>query len=283
MKKLWCAIWTPTDKEGKLLKKELLSHLEFLSQRNVDGVLVCGSTGEFLHLDLSARKELLQFVVKNTSMEVLFNISHTNPRSVIELAHFAQSFPLTGVILLPPLYYPISPPDLAAYFIEMASHTTHPFYLYNFPEHAHVKIDLETLTTVHNQVPLAGIKMSGGDLAHLKSVIDWAHNKAFTIYAGNDLLLPQSLQLGAHGAMGGLINIVPEIFTQILAGQDLTTKLAQLGKLLPKLTFPLNIAAFMEARNLPIGHPKMPISESSAVQYKNLVAEFKALLRDWKL
>lgn len=283
-KKLWCAIWTPTDRNGRLLKKELKSQLRFLADRKVEGILACGSTGQFLHLDLPTRKEVLETIIEHKGpMEVIFNISHTEPRAVEELIRFSNAFPLTGVILLPPIYYEILESDLAAYFIHMASHTKHPFYLYSYPNRTHVKIGLPTLDAVHQKIPLAGIKLSGSDLLHTKEVIDWGKGKDFTVYAGNDILLPESLRLGAYGCMGGLVNIIPEVFHRILAGEDWTKKLHQLGKLVERMTFPWTIAAFMEARDLPTGHPQMPISTRSQEQYEALIKEYRSLLNSWNM
>lgn len=288
-KKLFCALWTPTDKEGKLLKKEIREHLRFLAARKVDGILACGSTGQFLNLDLSTRKELLETVLENKgSLEVLFNISHTEPKGVIDLARFARSLPLAGVLLLPPLYYPISQPDLAAYFIQMAAHINHPLYLYNYPERTNVPIGIETLEAVSREVTLAGIKLSGGNLAHFKAVVDWGRGKTFIPYSGNDLQLPETLRLGAQGSIGGLVNAIPEISAQILEadrrGENLApweAKLGLLGKSLSRLSSPWNVAALMEARNLTVGAPKMPLSEETCRQYESLVGELRSLMDSW--
>jgi 4-hydroxy-tetrahydrodipicolinate synthase len=284
-KKLWCALWTPTDSNGHLLKKEIKAHLRFLEQNKVDGILVGGSTGEFIYLDLPTRKELLQFVLENRgSLEVIFNLSHPEPKAVKELAHFTNPLPLSGVLLLPPIFYPISQPDIAAYFIHMAPFIKHPLYLYNFPELTHATISLEAIEEICKQVPVAGIKMSGGDLAYLKSVAHWAQGKKFIAYTGNDAQLPETLQMGVQGCMGGLVNVIPELLVQALqtGGAELKPRLQQLGKILAKLNFPLNVAAFMEARHFPPGAHKMPMSPATAAEYKKSVEEFTRWLAENK-
>lgn len=285
-KKLFCALWTPTDGQGKLLKKEIVSHLHFLASHKVDGVLVGGSTGEFLYLSPSLRKELLETVLEHKGhLEVLFNLSHPDPREVESLAHFTRPLPIAGVLLLPPLYYPISPADLSAYFIHMAKHTPHPFYLYNFPERANVQITLQTIETVYNAIPLAGIKLSGGNLEHLKAVCEWGRGKKFIPYSGNDIKLFEALEYGAQGLIGGLVNVIPDILSKVIETHDLSLKekLSRLDQILKKLNFPHNVRAFMEARSFATGAPKMPLSKETEAHYSPLVQELRALLHEWHL
>lgn len=286
--KLWAALWTPTDREGKLLKKEIKAHLQFLQERGVDGVIVGGTTGEFLYLDTAMRKDLLECVCSHKgSLQIIFNISHPTPKDAKDLAHFAKRFPIEGVILLPPLYYPILPQDLTEYFLAIAPLSEKPFYLYNFPERTGVKIDLETVEAVAARTPVAGIKQSGSDFGFMISLLDLAKRKPFAVYCGMDLLLPEAMELGAEGCMGGLVNIIPEVFREVLDAyhenrkEDLAllgARLKKLRKLLDKSPFPLNVAAFMEARGLAVGAPKMPLSEGTSTRYQNLIEDFRGYL-----
>lgn len=287
---LYTAIWTPTDASGKLLKNELKAHLKFLASKGMDGVLVGGSTGEFLHLTVPTRKELLDCIHENKGkLKIVCNVSHPNPREVEELTQHANGYSLEGVILLPPLYYSIAPQDLAEYFIHMAGKSKNPFHIYSFPEYTNVSISLDTIEAVCNKVPLAGIKASGSDLSYMVDLIYLAKKRNFKVYSGKDTLLAESLLLGADGCMGGLLNAIPEIFSEVAEAsfhnrtkelQVLGSKLRSLQKPLKEILFPLNVAALMEARGLAVGTPKRPIATTTAERYQKLIQEYRLLLQN---
>lgn len=57
----------------------------------------------------------------------------------------------------------------------------------------------------------------------------------------------------------------------------------EVGKAMDRLTFPLSIAAGMEARGLKPGHPKMVVSKTSAAIHSQTVAKLRARFEEWKL
>lgn len=285
-KTIWSALWTSMDANGKLLKSEIKTHLDFLASRKVDGVLVAGSTGEFNRFDVNARKELLDWVVKNRGpLKVLFNVSHSIASEVAGLIRFANDFDLAGILLLPPSYYPLAEADLAEYFVHMGEKSKHPFYLYNFPELAGVRLSIDLIDKISKRIPLAGIKQSGGDVAHLIALIEWARGREFRVFSGNDILLPESLALGCAGCIGGLVTPIPELLVKIMDASTekemapLRSQLKNLGHHIGQLAYPLNVAALIEARGLPVGESKVPLSTATAQQYSRVVKEYKELLK----
>src|SRR5437879_5161107 len=99
------AVWTPTDADGKLLKGALRENIGAMTVAGVDSLLVLGSTGEFIHLSVDLRKEVLETALEFAgSTPVLTNISDVNPRNVAELGRHAKKCGGAGVSLLPPWF-----------------------------------------------------------------------------------------------------------------------------------------------------------------------------------
>ncbi|MBJ7449875.1 MAG: dihydrodipicolinate synthase family protein [Parachlamydiales bacterium] len=291
--KILSALWTPTDESGKLLKDDLKVNLKFLEDKGVDGLLVAGSTGEFHYLKPATRKDLLKCVIDDKgSMDVLFNVSHTDPKVVKDFINFANPLDISGITLLPPLFYPFARDDLIEYFVDMSKLIKHPFYLYTFPELVGYKLELDVIQEICKRVPVAGIKYSGADFTGLTNIMNWAHDKDFKVFSGNDILLPESLQQGVFGGIGGLVNALPELFVAIKKAvqsndnekiKSLSNQLKQLPKLLDRLKFPLNVSALMESRNLAIGSHKMPMSKTTSETYEEVVKEATELFQGWNL
>ena len=59
--------------------------------------------------------------------------------------------------------------------------------------------------------------------------------------------------------------------------------MVSVGRIVDQLTFPLNVAAGIEARGLPAGCPKMIVSEQSKALYAKIVSEMSALLNTLQL
>ena len=225
-------------------------------------------------------------------LPVMANITDIRPRAAVELGRYARSLGVKAVGLMPPMFYPVSQADQLAYFLHVAEAVDLPVMLYNFPELTGKRIDLDTIAAFADRAPMCAIKQSGGEFAYHRELIALGREKGFVVMSGSDLRLPEVFALGAAGAIGGLVNIVPELMVGIYraaveqAPGDVAALAAQMvsvGRIVDQLTFPLNVAAGIEARGLPAGCPKMIVSEQSKALYAKIVSEMSALLNTLQL
>ncbi|MGI8785524.1 MAG: dihydrodipicolinate synthase family protein [Acidobacteriota bacterium] len=290
---IFAALWTPTDADGRLLESELAALVEFLRNRRIHGVFALGSTGQFLYLEPEARKRLVDCVVQQAGpLPVVANISDIRPAVVADLGRSARASGCAAVAIMPPYFYEPPQVDLVEFFVQSGEAAGLPVLLYNFPERTGARIELETIAQVADRIPLAGIKHSGADAAYLPALIGLGREKNFVVFSGADTQIAEGMALGTAGCVGGLANIVPDLMVQIFdaarAGfPERATRAAdrvrQLGEMIDRLHFPLNVAAGMEARNLPVGQPKAICSAATLEAYRRLVADVRNLLRQWNL
>lgn len=289
---VFCALWTPTDSEGALLKRELRENIQFLQDRGIRGLLALGSTGEFLHLDLPQRKAFLECVrAEAGDLPVIANISDVRAAAMAELAHFAKLTGCAAVALLPPYFYPVAQADLVEFFARAGEAAQLPLFLYNFPERTGNRIALETVAAVAERAHLAGVKQSGAEFEYHARLVELGRAKNFVVLTGSDTRLPEAMAMGVAGCVSGLSNAVPEpiveIFEACRAGEPQRAALAiermrRIGEHVERLEFPLNVAAIMEARGRPVGHPKSCVSPATRARYQQLVAALRGLLADWE-
>lgn len=285
---IFSAQWIPTDAQGRVDRPSLAAHLEFERRAGIDGVLALGSTGEFPHFTLEERKELLTTIAELAApLPVLANVSDVRPRAAIELGRHATSLGVTAIALMPPPFFPVSQADMLAYFLHVADAVALPVMLYNFPELTGKRIELATIAAFAERAPMVAIKQSGAQFDYHRELISLGREKGFVVMSGADTRLPEAFALGAAGAIGGLVNIVPELMVQIdrvcrrgAHGDVAPTAEAmrELGRILDQLTFPLNVAAGIEARGISPGTPKAVVSPESRALYARIVAEVRALL-----
>ena len=285
---IYSAQWIPTDAAGRIDRSSLAAHIELERRAGVSGVLALGSTGEFPHFSADERKTALEIIAELAApLPVLANVSHISPRTAIDLGRHARSLGVSAVALMPPPFYPVSQADMLAYFLHVADAVGLPVMLYNFPELAGKRIELATIADFADRAPMIAIKQSGAQFDYHLDLIALGREKGFVVMSGADTRLTEAFALGAAGCIGGLVNIVPELMVRIDrvcrqgAPGDVRVDaeaMRELGRILDQLTFPLNVAAAIEARGFHPGVPKRVVSPESQALYGKIVAETGALL-----
>jgi len=283
---IFSAQWIPTDASGRVDRASLAEHLDFEKRAGISGVLALGSTGEFPHFTVDERKAVLATVAELAApLPVFANITDIRPRAAIELGRYAKSLGLPAVALMPPVFFPVSQADMLSYFLHVAEAVDLPVMLYNFPELTGKRIDLPTVAAFAERAPMVAIKQSGGEFDYHRQLIALGKEKGFVVMSGSDTRLPEVFGLGAAGCIGGLVNIVPELMVAIhricALGQPgdaaaPAAAMVELGRIIDQLTFPLNVAAGLEARGFNPGAPKSIVSPESRVIYTRIVAEMSA-------
>jgi dihydrodipicolinate synthase/N-acetylneuraminate lyase len=292
-KGILAALWLPTDPDGRLLRAELEGNLAFLKAQGIHGVLALGSTGEFPQFDLLQRQRALATVAELAApLPVIANISDIRPATVAELGRTARQLGLPAVAIMTPGFFPSSQDDILAHFLHAADASGLPTFLYNFPELTGTRIDVGTVAAFAERARMAGIKQSGREFGYHRDLIALGREKGFAVFSGSDTRLPEVFALGADGCIGGLVNIAPDLMVQIYricresAPGDLAPafeRLRQIGSIVDRLTFPLNVAAGMEARGLRPGNPKAIVSAASARLYREIVADLQGCFAAWGL
>ena len=287
------ALWTPTDNHGKVLREELAVQIQFLRERGVHGLMVLGSTGEFPHLEPGARMEFLETVLSMSGpLSIMANVSDIRPSVVADLARSARGLGAQSVAVLAPWFYPLAQDDLQEFFVRTGEAAELPLFLYNFPERTGNRIALDTISKVAARTKVAGVKQSGAEFEYHQPLAALGREKGFVVFTGNEARLAEAMALGVAGCVSGLANAVPELVVEIFsaakrgapAGAERASRRArEVTRLVDGLEFPLNVAAAMEARGLPVGQPKSVVSAATRGRYERLVAALRSLFRDWSL
>jgi dihydrodipicolinate synthase/N-acetylneuraminate lyase len=73
------ALATPRRQDGNEVDLgAALELVDFVGRGGVDGLLLLGSTGEFVHFDVEDRVRLTQFAIKRSRVPVAVNVSHSS-------------------------------------------------------------------------------------------------------------------------------------------------------------------------------------------------------------
>lgn len=285
---VWAAAVTPHRRKGfEADYAGMLELVDKLSRSGVDGIVLLGSTGEFLNIQPAERQRLVHLAVKRSRVPVIVGVSHSTLDSAVQLAEAAVDSGVAGLLLMPPYFYRYQEPQILEFYrlFALAIGGALPILIYNIPAFANplsVRMAQELLLTGD----FAGIKDSSGDPAFFDALAQLRRHHPFTLLCGNDRLISHAHRAGCDGFVSGIATAVPELIVALhraLNQHDeprvlnLESHLHQFIEWIERFPVPVGISAAVEARGLNVGPPAIPLT---AVQDDDLEA-FKTWFKNW--
>ena len=175
----------------------------------VDGVVVCGSTGEAATLDLEERHQLVDLALEacaGSRTAVWVGTGTNSTRSSIELTRDAEARGAHGAMIVAPYYNKPTQEGLFQHFARVAESTRIPLLAYNVPGRTGVNVLPETVERLHGLGRYAAIKEASGSL---DQVSDLRARCGMTVLSGDDSLTLPMLALGATGVVSVVSNLLP--------------------------------------------------------------------------
>jgi 2-dehydro-3-deoxy-D-pentonate aldolase len=191
--------------------------IEYLLSGGVHGLFILGTTGEATSLNYNLRKELIKRTseIVNHRVPVVVGITDTSLHGSLEIAEYAKDAELDGVVIAPPYYVPIAQEEMREYLENIAPKLPLPFIMYDMPSCTKMHMSVETIKKAKD-LGAIGIKDSSGDMAYLFSLIqEFKSSPDFSIIAGTELFLPDTILQGGHGAVAGGANLFPKLFVDL--------------------------------------------------------------------
>lgn len=194
----------------------LLDYLDTVVGSGVDGIVLFGSTGEFVHFDVAERMRVLTLAIRRSRVPVLVNVSHSTLAGALDLAENAIDAEAAGVLLMPPYFYNYSDAQLLEFyqqFIRATGGKTR-VYLYNLPSFTNA-ISGSLAVRLLGSGAFAGIKDSSGDWHLFETLRDLRARVPFTFLVGSESLYLRCRVAGADGIVSGIAAALPELLVAI--------------------------------------------------------------------
>lgn len=193
-------------------------------EAGVDGIILGGSLGEASVLTddekFALLKHTLQFVDKK--VPVILNIAEQSTRNAINIAKKAYEYGADGLMLLPPLRYNADEDETIAYLSAIAESTPLPIMIYNNPVDYKIEITLDMFERLSVYENIQAIKESTRNIINTTRLINRFSDR-YKILSGVDPIATESLIMGAHGWVAGLVDAFPKetvaIYRLVKAGR----------------------------------------------------------------
>ncbi|MBN1445595.1 MAG: dihydrodipicolinate synthase family protein [Candidatus Omnitrophica bacterium] len=214
---VYAALLTPFDKEGRISRTRLKNLVRFLIKKGIDGLYICGGTGEGPSMDVDERKLVVETVREEAGGKVRL-ITHVggilNTKNAIDLARHAEKMKLDAVSSIPPIYYKIGFKEIFDYYKRVAESTSLPFLIYYIPGTTGVILSNEDILRLRGIKNIIGLKYTNPDMYILQDLLLKAEGKWIALSGPDEMFLP-ALTMGVSGSIGSTQNVLPEIFTGI--------------------------------------------------------------------
>lgn len=202
------------DDKQEIDYKACKKHADFLISKGVDGLAYLGTSGEFGVMTVEEKKKFMKEMVEyiDHRVNVIVGVGDTCLKNTMELLEFAEKIGVNGVLLVNPYFSVYSSQMVEAYYGHVASHTTLPIIIYNFPELTGYGFDVETVAGLVKKYPnIVGIKDTVADFNHVLSMKKIKEiNPDFSVFAAYENQAMGLLTLGIDGFVNATVNFAPE-------------------------------------------------------------------------
>lgn len=201
---------TPFTEDGSKIDAEALRRfLSWQLEVGVPGLIILGTTGEFLTVSDDERAEMVETTVNHVARRVPVLVGTMNAYTPRALAYSKQAEDLgaDGLMILPPYYYTPTDDEIFRYYGAISEAVSLPIMLYNNPFTSNVDMSaalVARLTGAFDNVRY--IKEGSQDIARVRDVIE-ATDGVMNVYAGERPV--DSFLLGAIGYVNPYGNYVP--------------------------------------------------------------------------
>lgn len=231
-----------------------LAHAEWLAGHGVRGVVPFGTNGEGTAVSFGEKRRVLEALFeRELPMQIIPAVAQGNLPDTLEMLRWLDDFPATAVMVLPPYYHkPATAEGLRRFYEPVIEATRHPVILYHIPKYA---VPIPEILV--RELPVWGVKDSGGDSAYAEAVLDMGKE----VLLGTEDDLWRTLNLGARGMISALANFIPERIVEMhrfvekgdeTEGKRLSGKLERVRSMTKEYTSAALLKRLAEARH---GHP----------------------------
>lgn len=186
--------------------------VERLIGQEVHGIFLGGTTGEIWALDEEQWERLVRFTVEagRGRVPIYAGVSHPSTAGAVARAKKAERLGADVIVSLAPYYAPPSQADILRHFQALASATSLPVVVYQFPGIVKTSIALQTYAELARIPGVIGVKDSLCDVTEFRHLLNLlrGNGQDFRMFLGSDILVDCAVLMGAQGVVPSIGNVL---------------------------------------------------------------------------
>lgn len=222
--RFYVALLTPFDARGRVDLPKLRAHTLWLAAQGIDGFVPTSTTGEFLYLSDREREAVHRTVLDAARGRPVYPCTwDPSPSTTAYLTEAARDQGATGVLLPPPVYYPLDERSVRAWYESLANKGL-PVLAYHNPRYLRTPITPGVYAELRRAGLVAGMQDGSEDPYRLRRM---AAEDPGVIYASGDRMLAEAPKLPALGGfVSALANAWPSFCLRLFRSGEHQLELA---------------------------------------------------------
>lgn len=264
------ALVTPFTRDDRLDEEAYRQVIRYVLP-HVDGVVPCGTTGEFSYMTPEERKQAIEVCLDEVGgrVPVLAGTGCPSTRETLALTEWARDAGAIGALVVAPYYLKPSFNEVYDHYRAL-DRLDFPVVLYNIPQCAGTHFRWWTAEgMLLDLANVVGIKDSSGDVPFLEALFEKVKGRV-AILVGHDEIVQAALAAGCDGAILASANLIPDVWQAVYratregdlaTAQEWQQKVQKLVRIVAQCSSTQAVKEGLQMMSLPVGdsrHPIMP-------------------------
>lgn len=213
--RLLTAMVTPFAANGEVDEQATATLATNLVDRGHDGLIVCGTTGEYSTMTDEENENVFRIVKEAVGdrAKIVAGVGSNDTAHTLHLASRAEAVGVDGLLVVTPYYNKPTQTGLEAHFRTVADAVKTPVMLYDIPGRAGIPITPAVYRALADHENIVAVKDAKADFTAATEVMETTD---LDYYSGDDGLTLPWLAMGAVGLVGVTSHVAPEHFRQLI-------------------------------------------------------------------
>lgn len=215
----YTAIVTPFKKDLSIDFDKFKGLIDFQIENGIDGIVVCGSTGESATMSAKEKIALIVTAVEHAKgrTKIIAGTGSNDTAESISLSLLAKEAGADALLLVCPYYNKPTQEGLYYHYKAIAEQVDIPQILYNVPSRSGVNIQAEIqLKLAKDCKNIVATKEASGNMEQVMEIIRKKPDN-FYVLSGEDSLTVPLIAMGADGVIGVTPNYAPKMFSETVS------------------------------------------------------------------
>lgn len=213
----YTAIVTPFNEDYSIDFDAFRELVNYQIDNGVEGIVVCGSTGESATLSAKEKLALIIDAVDQAKgrVPIIAGTGSNDTSASIDLTRMAKEHGAAAVLLVAPYYNKPTQEGLYYHYKTIAMACDIPQIIYNVPSRSGVNIQAEVVLRLAKEFSnIIAVKEASGNMDQVMEIMR-KRPKGFAVLSGEDSLTVPLIAMGADGVIGVTPNYAPKEFSEM--------------------------------------------------------------------
>lgn len=255
------AMVTPFDAQLRVDEAATVRLMEHLVAHGSDGLVLCGTTGEAATLTDEEHLRVIELGVQTMGgrATIVAGVGSNDTRHAVELTERATALGADAMLHVTPYYNRPNRRGIVAHFEACAAATDKPIILYNIPARTGTDMPNDLLAELGERIEnVVAVKQANND--------NLAPVAGLELYAGNDEVLCDTLEMGGAGGICVASHVVGEAMRRMVdepeRRREIDAGLRDVYAALAVTTNPIGVKAALNLLGHEVGGLRLPLVEA---------------------